>query len=428
MSDMLTAAQLHWCETFLGFSIDANGVAANGMAAPGGGYATAPNEDAPGGPGTAGTRAPPRPAPPATSSVKTASGTFNYLKRVEIKVEPVISEADRLLGEAAKYYRDLIGESVSLERLEDKYGKLDDATLASEINIYTDRILRDEAGQSQTAKIQADNLTATLKHIATELGDAETELATMNKEIEARDLHERGAALIKLGREQEERFAAPLKLVSGLIGVLDAKESIAEAPDKALPWAKPAVELLDKIFSIESEFTRQGMALEAEATKLDGQVFAERSKRVRVKVQNLAREVPTWKKLVERADRDVAQKRANSDGGYDAKSKRGGGSFRFQDLKTGVELCGKVHHLATEASANAHNARILLVGLNRLQGDYANWMANPAKDGRVFEAMLADCRSVYTDADPKVGWSNRLAKTFQQLYEKAQNLMADAPG
>jgi hypothetical protein len=365
---------------------------------------------------------------PRTGSVKTPSGTFHYLMRVEAKVEPVITEASRKISEATDHYPELISASGSLTDLEGKYADMDDSSLIEEIHRYTDDKLRDEAGASRGAQIQAEGFKATLSHIGDALQTAQQGMVIINKEISARDLHDRGAALIKLGREQEERFAAPLKLVTRVVGLIDTKESIAADPSKALPWIKPSLELLDGLLTIESEFTRQGKALEAEAHKLELDVFADQSQLAREAVSKLSKEVPKWKSLVEQADHDLAQKRGIADDGYDKKSSKGRGKFRFADLKTGVELCAQVRHFAEETSAPAHDARILLVGLNRLQGDHEKWMANAGKDGAVFDALLESCQTLYNDADPKIGWSNTLSKKFQALYDKAQNMMADAPG
>lgn len=400
MSGSVTDVMRKWAQEFTGVDLSTNVVSAKSQGA----------------------------GPAATGSVQTPSGTFNYLKRVEGAVEPVISEAASKISQATDYYRDLIATSVSLSTLEEKYGDLDESTLIEEIQRYTDNTLRDEAGAARGAKIQAEAMRATLSHIAQELETATEQLRIMNKEISARSLHERGAALIKLGHEQEERFAAPLKLVTRVVGLIDTKESIAADPGKALPWIKPALEFLDVLLTIESELTREGMALEAEAQKLDLEIFADRSKLARTMVGSLTRQVPEWKRLVEQADHDLSQKRSIVDKGYDKKSRQGRGKFQFEDLKTGVELCAQVHHLAEQTSAPAHDARLLLVGLTRLQGDYEKWMANPAKDGAVFDGLLQNCRTLYNDADPKIGWSNKLAKSFQALYAKAQGMMADAPG
>jgi hypothetical protein len=401
MGDKLTDVMVKWAREFTGVAVNEVATAQGGPAASSG---------------------------PQTGSVQTPSGTFHYLKRVEAKVEPVITEASNKISEATDNYSELISASGSLTALEEKYADMDDSSLIEEIHRYTDDKLRDEAGASRGAQIQAEGLKTTLAHIGNELQAAQQGMAIMNKEISARDLHERGAVLLKLGREQEERFAAPLKLVTRVVGLIDAKETIAADPSKALPWIKPALELLDGLLTIESEFTRQGMELEAEANKLDLAVFADRSKLARMAVFNLTKEVPKWKDLVEQADHDLAQKRGVADDGYDKKSSKGRGKFRFADLKKGVELCAQVRHFAQETSAPAHNARILLVGLKRLQGDYEKWMANAGKDGGVFDALLESCRTLYNDADPKIGWSNTLSKKFQALYDKAQNMMADAPG
>ena len=414
MSETLSEVHYQWVQAFTG--VDARSLP------PAGGGQAADEQASGGGP------AAPSGGGGASGSVKVFGDTFHYLKRVEAQVEPVITEAAKLLSEAMDASQKLSGEVVKLTRLEEKYAKLTDDDIVSEVSHKTDRTLKNEAGDAKGADLAASGFKAILENISGQLKIARDQLQLINKEIEAQGLREKAAYLLKLGREQEERFAAPMKLVSSVVGMIGSYGSIAADPSKALPWAAPAVSFLEGLMTIQSESTRQGLAFEEEARKVDQEVFAGRSRLAREQFGMLTQQVPGWIKLVLKAEHDLESKRGNAEGRYDTKSKQVKGTFQFKDIKDAAELCGKVYELAHEVSAPAHNALILLNGLSNLQGGYTKWMADPAKDGEVFDGMKERTRMLFHESDPKIRWSKTLAAKFGKLRETAGNAMADAPG
>lgn len=365
----------------------------------------------------------------ATGTVRTPYGDFVYFVAAEPPVEPVITEiVDEFLA-AQDLDLSLSRASGDLEALENKYS--DESGMFEEINHYTDRALKDEAGAARGAGIVDDGFKAFVQEINTDLEAARENLRITTNDLKAEDLSDQAAELARIGKEIQEQTQS---LLDGFTKVLQVSAHIAEA------WVAPEIEaghvleLATDLFSTFSagsnEWLAQAAKLEKAADSLKKDGIKSRAKLAAGTVQNLQKGVNTWQPIVARAAHDLETKQATRDGNYDSKKSDGkvSKSFSFTEVKKAIELARDVHDLAMRTAAAGHALMPLIAGVQKLHPDPQTWMVKPGQGEAILYKLSQDTRALYTGAEGRVNWSRPLVKKFVSLYVKAGEAIADAPG
>jgi hypothetical protein len=370
----------------------------------------------------------------ATGTVKTPYGDFTYFVDSQPPVEPVITEIVNEHSNAAGLAETLINNYTELDRLDDKYGKMDPNDIQSEINQYTDRTLKDEAGATRGADIVDQGFKTFLDQVQSELEIARQNVKIAMDDKDAMELSDQAAEAARIGKEIQESEQAVLE---GITKTLEIGAHVAAAVAAPELEAGNVLELTADFFGMFSAGSNGWLAkAEKLAKQADGLKKSAVLGRVSTSLQSLGalqRSAQKWQPIVERALHDLESKQSTRDSNYDGikpDKKKGPKNFRFDEVKKGIALASQVYDQAMRAVAAASNAHVLVTGVQKVHAREKpqQWMANPSQDYKVLTDFANALHDMNQDAIAKVKRSRDLVKIFTKLYGDAGDAMADAPG
>lgn len=359
-----------------------------------------------------------------TATIDTPAGPFVYFAKYT-NVEPVLAKVVEGYEGAESVEGDLVTMAEELGALDEKYAEFAEGDLLSEVNRTTDGTLKDQAGAARGAGIVDKGFSAFLDKLKNDLAVAKDNLQAATNDKAAQEKQEAAEAARRIGNEL---MAGPFKTFSEIIDFAYTVQGLVDDVRNPGKWPALVSQLSSFIGQQNAgakEFLQKADALEKEAKNLQLESLALKVKTAKTTLFNTGKDLERWRGIVAEAAHDADTKTATRDGNYDRKGK---GKFKFSDMKKGMELADKVSKMALEVSAKAHNARILLVGLERVQGEPETWMADPGKGGHVLYQLKQELHDMYTPADAKVGWCKKVGSRFAELYARAGNAVADAPG
>lgn len=370
----------------------------------------------------------------ATGTVKTPYGDFIYFADSQPPVEPIITEIVDEHANAAGLAETLIRSNTELDRLDDKYAKMDPNDIEREINHYTDRTLKDEGGAARGADIVDQGFKAFLDQVQSELSTARKNVKIAQDEKASMEISDQASEAARIGKELQESEQA---VFEGITKAMEISAHIAEAVAAPELEAGNVLELSADFFGLFSAGSNEWFAkaekLAKQAKELKMNALAARVSSAFETLGTLRTSAQRWQPIVERALHDLQTKQSTRDGNYDGikpDKKKGAKNFQFGEVKKGIALAYQVHEQAMRASAAASNAHILVVGVQNLHAKEKpeQWMANPSQDFKVLNGFAKALHDMNQDAIAKVKRSRDLQKIFTKLYGDAGDAMADAPG
>jgi hypothetical protein len=389
--------------------------------------------------GTAGVVAPPRvsaagpstvasPSTAKTGTVRTPFGDFVYLAAVT-NVEPVVSEVVDEYQAALDMSVDFVRDVNALESLESKYEDVDMRDILPEINRTTDRTLKDEAGAARGAAVVDEGFTVALEQFLSDVGTAKDNVKFAESDLKVENMRDAAAAARKIGKELQE---GPFEALSKIVEVANHVHEVITAPEEPWKWASVAADGLSAIGGIlgsqENEFLKRANELEKEANRLVGSTLAGKISTAKIALYNAKKTVEKMTSIVQKAGKDVGTKIDTRDNNYDKAAKAKKGKFLFEEMRKGMELAKRVREQAPQIYAKAHGAEMLLIGLEKLHGEPATWMAKPSDGKRILYELMKACKELVANSLPKIAWSKTVAQKFAKLYQEAGDAMADASG
>lgn len=354
-------------------------------------------------------------APAPTKTVSTPFGDFEYLDKPGSKVEALMTHVTQKFMEAEAADTELDGASEDLQALDDKYQGLKTEDIVREVSKNTGHDLKNEAGSARGAGISNEGFNLLFKKFTQELTAGKGALALSQDEVKQGELEDKAADLAQQAKDWEDTIDK----------VLDAVEDVAKiAIDVKDPgaWMDLGKDVLKDIVSAANPLAKQAEEVAKEAKALKSDILNRKVAAAKKLLEDLNSDIAEGEKLVQEATHDYQVKRKTADDDYDKQAK---GDVRIQDLKDGMELADKVYSLAYKTAGNAHAARDVLSELIRQEGKPETWMAKPVDGQKTINDIVEGLRAMYAPAEPKVNWSKKLAKQFQEFYRASGEAMAD---
>jgi hypothetical protein len=312
------------------------------------------------------------------------------------------------------------------DRLDKAYAELvqinakigDRKTVLSEIDQYTDRMTKIEAGLAMGAKIQADALEQDVAKLDQDLADITQEIAIDETELTAKTDEIHAAEYRKIAQEVDRETHTIVTFVKNF-----AKGVIKEDPTVIID---EAADLLETLVKSENPWKAKAEALEKKARDLGLQAATGRHELALKKFDELKDFAKEKLRTANEAKAHFSGKWSDAEKHFD-RNPGNKGEFRFENLAKAIRLARLVAGFAAPVHDAAEGALAAVDKLGKFRDPRGYWMADRDEDLKILDAWSDTTRQMSQSAQTRLQSATTWLEEYGKIYVDAHAAMEHAP-